>query len=194
MKKAFLVSAVIIASIFAAFFIASDTNVRPATSTTVPTPTQEEQQGIIPARMEIPAIGVDAKVESVELDPINNAMANPSDTRNVAWYSLGFKPGENGSSVISGHYDKRDASPAVFYKLNSLKQGDLIFVYDQIHRLRYEVITVVQYPVDSFPLEKVFNTKGHVGLNLITCSGAWNTTSQNYSKRTVVYATLRPDD
>lgn len=173
-----------------AFLLVQNENGKPFNPFPAPTIIQQESKAIIPTRIEIPSIGVVAKVESVGLDSMTNAMANPQDARDTAWYALGYKPGEKGSSVISGHYDRRDGSGAVFFKLNRLKTGDFVFVYDDKHQLRYEVVKVEEYPVSSFPLEKVFNTKGTALLNLITCSGVWNAKSQNYSKRTVVYTKL----
>src|SRR5580765_5535743 len=45
-----------------------------------------------PARLVIPVIGVDAKVEARGLDSDRN-LATASDYRDVAWYDLGPRPG-----------------------------------------------------------------------------------------------------
>jgi sortase A len=152
-----------------------------------PTPKtqQEEKMGIIPTRIEIPAIGVDTKVESVGFDTTGKRMANPMDTRNTAWFSMGYRPGEKGTAVISGHLDQVSGAPAVFYNLKKLKPGDLIFVYDADERIRYEVTEVKTYPWNKVPLEKIHATR-IAGLNLITCEGSF--VGGNYTHRTVVYS------
>ena len=188
MKNFLLVILALGIGIFAAAILVNQSDIHAFPTSLLPT--QIAEKGIIPTRIEIPAIGVDARIESVGLDYSRKRMANPTDTKDTAWYSLGFKPGEKGSAVISGHYDNRDGSPAVFYQLAKLKPGDLIYVYDQNHRLRFEVSMVHVYPVKSFPLERTFNSKGMPGLNLVTCAGVWNTESHNYSDRTVIYSHL----
>src|SRR5579864_1086732 len=55
-----------------------------------------------PAHLTIPAIGLSASVESVGLTK-TGAMAVPSNTNNVGWFSLGYRPGEVGNAVLTGH-------------------------------------------------------------------------------------------
>jgi sortase A len=149
-----------------------------------------EQHGMIPDRIEIPAISVAAHVQSVGLEPGTKRMASPTDAAEVGWYALGYTPGELGSSVMDGHYDQRNGKPAVFYKLDTLKPNDLILVYSQGKRLRYAVTEVQRYPWDLLPLDRIFNTAGVASLQLITCGGEWDTGSQRYNKRIVVYSLL----
>lgn len=143
-----------------------------------------------PKRLRIPSISVDAEIESVGMDAKGN-MDVPKDSDNAAWYNLGYKPGENGSAVIDGHFDKESGDPAVFYKLSSLTKGDLIEVEQSNgEMLSFRVITSEEYNFDQLPLQKIFNSPGAPTLNLITCDGVFNKSAKNYSQRLVVYAEL----
>lgn len=140
-----------------------------------------------PSTFRIPSLGVEAAVESVGLDSQNN-MDVPKNDYNVAWYNLGYKPGENGSAVIAGHYDTRAGTPAVFYELGNLAVGETIEVeYPNKETHTFRVTDKQVYNHDQVPMQKVFNTKGTAGLNLITCQGVFDPNSQIYSKRMVVY-------
>src|SRR5438128_2185263 len=66
-----------------------------------------------PTTIRIPAIHINARVESVGLDSEGH-MAVPKVPANVAWYNLGPKPGEDGNAVIDGHIDTITGEPAVF--------------------------------------------------------------------------------
>lgn len=145
----------------------------------------------IPAELSIPRLGVDTRVEQVGLDS-QNRMDVPKQVDDVGWYNLGYKPGEKGNAVIDGHYDKVDGSPAVFYYISSLQNGDKIYVTDESNR-RYDfkVSNVVTYPYDQLPLQDIFAGHSSSQLILITCSGIWDQGTHNYSTRTVVYALLK---
>lgn len=138
----------------------------------------------------IPKIEVEAEVEFVGLDG-EGRMDVPQQVSNVAWFSLGAKPGEAGNAVIAGHLDDARGQPAVFYRLNSLNPGDEIMIVDNGGKsYKFQVIERVVYPTDSFPLEKIFGEGSKPRLNLITCEGTFNRLSRNYSHRTVIFSEL----
>lgn len=143
-----------------------------------------------PVRLVIPSIQVDASVELVGLDTGGN-MDIPKHNENVAWYKLGYRPGETGNAVFAGHLDTKTGAPAVFWHLAQLKNGDSIIVYDENGRsLIYSVTQVANYLYDDFPTAKVFGSSDKQRLNLITCGGTWNERSQIYSQRTVVFSSI----
>lgn len=145
-----------------------------------------------PKTIIIPKIGVSAQVESVGLDSKNN-MDVPKKPEKGGWYNLGYRPGEVGNSVIAGHLDKIDGSPAVFYNLETLKKGDEIKVLDEKRKeYRFLVTDIKTYPWDKFPLQEVFGQYSKARLNLITCKGTFDKGASNYSHRTVVYSELVP--
>ena len=142
----------------------------------------------IPQHLAIPAIKVDANIEQVGLDPQRN-MDVPKTDITVGWYKLGYKPGEKGSAVFDGHLDRADGSPAVFWKISDLKAGDKIITPDSNgYSYSFSVTRLVKYPYDGLPLNEVFGLSDKAKLNLITCNGAWSSTTKNYSHRLVVYS------
>lgn len=154
------------------------------TSSPSPTPA-------LPDRISIPAIGVNAAVESVGLDS-QKRMDVPRTPEDVAWYNLGARPGERGSAVIDGHLDTPTGAPAVFWNLNKLTPSDTITIHDSKGgKYTFVVTSVVSYPYDQVPLQKIFADNSVTGLNLITCSGTWDKGQKNYSQRTVVYSVLK---
>lgn len=143
-----------------------------------------------PQTITIPKLGVSAPVESVGMDAQGN-MDVPKNADNVAWYNLGYKVGDNGSAVIAGHYDKVTGAPAVFYRLSSLQPGDEISVTSEENiTFTYRVTDMQSYHHQDVPLEKIFNTPGKPTLNLITCEGIFDKTTNLYSKRLIVYSEL----
>jgi sortase A len=92
-------------------------------------PLQEEINGIVPSQIEIPAIGVNAEIEKVgRLENVQMGVPQGMDT--VGWFEPGLKPGERGNAVMAGHVDSK-TGPAVFFKLDELKNGDEVIVTDQ---------------------------------------------------------------
>lgn len=143
-----------------------------------------------PARLKIPAINVNALVEQVGLTP-DGAMDVPKKWEDVGWYSLGARPGEAGSAVIDGHLDS-DVAPAVFWRLGQLKPGDHVYVLRSDNtQLDFVVQRRKSYAYnDASALPVIFGAATTSNLNLITCDGAWDRFTKNYSNRLVVFATL----
>ncbi len=145
---------------------------------------------LLPVRLRIPAIGVDAEIEAVG-QTRSGAMDVPTQVDNVAWYELGALPGEIGNAVIAGHLDRVTGAPAVFWDLTDLQEGDSIYVIDgQGTEHHYQVTKSKSYPYDKSPIAEIFGFSLGSHLNLITCRGTWNRGRQTYSNRYVVYTEL----
>lgn len=174
---------------FMAPFTPFKENLRPISST-FQEPREEEKFGT-PRLLSIPEIGVEARVESVGLDE-EKEMDVPRDPNNVAWYMFGARPGQKGNAVLAGHLDS-DTGPAVFYNLSDLEEGDEVLVSDDKGNvLKFIVVEKSVYPVEEFPLDKVFGNQGSIPrLNLITCGGRFNGSTKEYSHRVVIYSELR---
>ncbi|HWO07387.1 MAG TPA: class F sortase [Candidatus Paceibacterota bacterium] len=143
-----------------------------------------------PARLVIPAIGVDADVQHVGINEAGN-MATPSNFEDVGWYKYGVAPGGRGSAVIAGHVDNSLGLPGVFKRLNELKSGDDIFVESASgERQHFVIVSTRSYPYDDVPVDVVFNPQGSARLNLITCEGRWLSENRTYDQRLVVFARL----
>lgn len=143
-----------------------------------------------PLHIIIPAMSVNTTVEHVGKDAQGN-MDVPKDANNVAWYELGYKPGENGNAVIAGHLDTK-TGPAIFYNLNQLKVGDEITVATNLNKkLVFTVVNKQIYKANNFPVLTVFGTASEPLLNLITCTGVFDRTTEHYLDRVVVITKLK---
>lgn len=147
-----------------------------------------------PARLRIPAIGVDAAVQQVGLTA-SGTMGIPTNFTDVAWYKNGPRPGEPGSAVIDGHLDGRNTPRAVFYDLGKLKAGDIVEVEDAngITR-RFRVVERKYYDYKASSTQEIFfGDASKTRLNLITCTGDWIKTKRTYDERVVVFTELVTD-
>jgi hypothetical protein len=140
-----------------------------------------------PARIRIPAIGVDARVIRVGLDRAG-ALEVPSGWDDAGWYVHGPRPGEPGPAVIVGHVDST-SGPAVFYRLGALQRGAAIRV---VHRdgsaVRFRVRRVERWPKGGFPTRRVYGATRRPALRLITCGGAFDRSTGHYLDNTIVFA------
>ncbi len=145
-----------------------------------------------PVKLLIPAIGVDAAVESVGLSRTGNGdMGIPTNFTDVAWYNGGPVPGMPGSAVIDGHLDGRNVRKAVFHDLGSLKSGDLVEVVDRAGKtLQFQVVRLVTYDYNASTSDIFSGDTSKARLNLITCAGDWMKSQKLYNKRIVVFTEL----
>ena len=163
-----------------------------ATSTAAQSSGTSFAQPAAPARLSIPAIGVDAKIQSVGLSwRGDGTMGIPTNLTDVAWYNGGPKPGMPGIAVIDGHVDGKNVKEAVFYNLGKLKPGDTVKVVDKKgNTLQFRVIGSKTYDYDA-PTGDIFTGDSTKSLlNLITCSGDWDKEKKLYRQRVVVTAEL----
>ena len=146
----------------------------------------------MPMRLTIPSLGVHVRVEHVGVDKENN-MDIPKDHNNAAWFKLGTVPGNVGNAVIDGHYDWYGVKQAIFFHLDKLKPGDRAYVRDDKGVDRAFVITAnTSCTFNKCPLTDIFGPTTNTRLNLVTCAGVFNRTTQNYDRRTVVYSEMAP--
>ena len=156
------------------------------TSNTVPQNLQQARAAL-PSRLMIPAINVDAAIESVGLTS-QGAMAVPAGPADAAWFDLGPRPGESGSAVIAGHEGWKDNIKAVFDDLYKLQKGDKIYVEDEQGATTTFVVSGMQTYDQNGDASGIFSsTDGKAHLNLITCEGTWNAAENSYSNRLVVF-------
>jgi sortase (surface protein transpeptidase) len=150
----------------------------------------------VPVRLVIPAIGVDAFIESVGLTA-SREMDVPKGWMNAGWYREGFYPGEPGNAVIDGHLDSTGGGPAVFWDLDKLVPGDEVSViYEDGTSFTFAVQgnqTFAHNTRDTQTIQSIFGPSQTSDLNLITCDGAWDHGQATYSQRLVVFTTLVPD-
>lgn len=194
LSRTFLVSVALVAlAVFSVTLVRAvwfapvlDVQVPPTTAERAVPP--EEQ----PARLSVPALGIDAEIQYVGVTAKGN-MGVPSNFSDVAWYKHGTVPGQLGSAVIAGHVDNGLGLAGVFKHLGDIKVGDDVYIETKNgSTLHFKVVEKASYQYKSVPLERVFNRKDDAYLNLITCEGNWVKGERTYDKRLIIYTKLVP--
>ncbi len=157
-----------------------------------PTAHPAELAAAAPLRITIPAIGVEAPVGTVGLDP-DGAIGVPRAVATTAWYRYSPSPGALGPSVIVGHVDSAADGPGVFYALGRLRPGEPIRV-DRADgsTARFTINKVLEVPKGAFPTALVYGNTSRPELRLITCGGHFDPTSGHYPDNVVAFAVLDP--
>lgn len=144
----------------------------------------------LPVRLKIPKIKVDAPFEYVGLTS-DGAMDVPKGPASVAWFNLGPRPGDIGSSVVAGHSGYKDNRPAVFDNLYKLRKGDKIYVEDEKGSTLAFMVSKVQLYNPKADAGNVFSLNDDLAhLNLITCTGIWNKIDKTHASRLVVFTDM----
>jgi sortase (surface protein transpeptidase) len=139
-----------------------------------------------PERVAIPAIGVDAKLVPVGLNP-DGSMHTPGFGL-AAWYNLGPKPGEPGPAVVLAHVDSKAHGPDVFNRLRELKPGDQVTVSYSDGARTFMVTEREEAAKTKLPTGKIWNGTKSPVLRLITCGGAFDRKAGSYLDNIIVYA------
>lgn len=138
----------------------------------------------LPTRLVIPKIGVDTSILAMGLTTAGD-MEAPQTNEDSGWYKYGPRPGNTGSAVIAGHVGV--GSRAVFSQLGLLAKGDIISVTDDLGQSVSFVVRETRVYDHETESKEVFNSPTGVHLNLITCSGTWNSERNTYAERLVVF-------
>jgi hypothetical protein len=139
-----------------------------------------------PERVVIEAIGVDAALVELGLQP-DGAMEVP-DFGAAGWYREGPPPGHPGPAVIAAHVDSR-AGPDVFFRLRELVVGDLIEVsYDTGDAVTFRIVDQERVPKDELPGDRIWPVTDEPLLTLVTCGGEFDRAVRHYRDNVLVYA------
>ena len=124
--------------------------------------------GELPLSIQIPAIGVNAQVynpATTSIDALDNYLLSGA----VRYPGSGL-PGGNGNIYIFGHNTRikivNNQAFKTFNGLNTLKEGDLIYLYSSYNVYTYKVLSVTMTTADQALV--VFDTKTKM-LTLSTC-------------------------
>jgi hypothetical protein len=140
-----------------------------------------------PARIEIPAIDVSARIVPLGLNP-DGTLEVPRRPADTGWFVDGPEPGERGPAVIAGHVDSR-TGPAVFYRLRALRAGDRIrVVLSTGARVSFVVRGGREFAKQRFPVNLVYDRTKQPTLRLITCDGRFDRSTHHYVDNYVVFA------
>ena len=142
-----------------------------------------------PKWIEIPAIGVSARVIPLGLNP-DRTLEVPRDFDATGWFTGAAEPGEPGAAVIVGHVDSK-SGPAVFYRLRALQSGDMIEItLKGGSTVRYVVTSNLAAPKNQFPTARVYTPTRRPTLRLITCDGEFDSATRHYLDNYIVFAKI----
>jgi hypothetical protein len=157
-----------------------------------------------PVRMSIPALTVDAPVESIGLEkrgPTDAAgvapLGAPVDQRKAGWYAAGPKPGANTGTVLTNGHTYRDGS-AIFKEdfADRVALGQQIdLIVDNGTTCSYRISAVWRNvdAVTGYPQlvssERLYDQQGPERLFLETCGGPWLESARMFKDINVVLAT-----
>jgi sortase (surface protein transpeptidase) len=170
---------------------------RDAAATPTPEPSTtartDQDPGLRPVRIGIPAIGVTSPLTVVGLkaDSTLEVPQPGPDYDKAAWFDRSPAPGQVGPAVIEGHVDGKVNGPSVFYRLGALKLGNRIAVTRRNHTVVHFVVYAVRlFPKNSFPTLKVYGNTREPELRLITCGGPFDSSRRagGYTDNVVVFA------
>lgn len=144
-----------------------------------------------PKRIHIPALDVSGCITKVGVDQ-HGAIAAPDNIYTAGWYINSALPGQPGLSIIDGHLSGRYKKDAIFQHLNKLKKGETFTVTlgnDKV--LKYQVFNVKTVSLDN-AIDTLLAKDPNISsqLNLITCGGSYDKTTQQYNRRVIVSAKL----
>lgn len=140
-----------------------------------------------PSRLRIAALGIDAPVGALGVEP-TGAMEVPSDVDTVAWYGYGPSPGQPGSAVLAAHVDY-NGRKGVFFRLGDLRAGDMVTVdFADGGSRTFVVRERASVAKEALPVGELFRREGRPALTLITCGGDFNAATRSYRNNIVVRA------
>ncbi|MDN5768132.1 MAG: class F sortase [Humibacillus sp.] len=157
----------------------------------------------IPARLVIPALGVNATFQSIGVDtkaPADSQgrrpLGNPSDRTQAGWYSAGPQPGSGTGTVLVNGHTYHDGS-AIFKDsfASQIADGQRIDVVQvngstcsyQVQRV-WRDVAKSDYPT-IVSGQDLYNFSGPERLFLATCGGPFNSAEQNYDYINLLIAT-----
>lgn len=146
----------------------------------------------VPVGLEIPAIGVDARVMRVGLAADGSVQVPPVEKNDRAgWYEHSPTPGQTGPSVILAHVTVGRYGDGVFRRLDRLHAGDRIAArLENGTTAEFAVTRVETVDKARFPTEEVYGNVDRPELRLITCGGP--RTGDGYRDNVIVFAALGP--
>lgn len=144
-----------------------------------------------PKKLTINKIGVDAYVQRMGVDQ-NQQIAVPTNVHLTGWFVDSVKPGQDGLAIIAGHVSGRTTN-GVFEHLKDLNKGDSFQVeLGNGTKLTYTVVNKTQVKSDQ-AASALFSQEPNVKsqLNLVTCGGNFDKTTNQYQDRIIVAGELQ---
>lgn len=140
-----------------------------------------------PRAIYIDKLGVSARVLPMGRNADNSLQA-PINIYDAGWYTSSAKPGQPGATLIDGHSGL--SVPGIFSRLGDLEPGDHIRVETGGRATRnYEVVKRDVVDRDDVNMSELMIPHGaDRGLNLVSCTGAWDSRAGTASQRVLIFA------
>jgi sortase (surface protein transpeptidase) len=149
-------------------------------------PAYGEMSAGAPQRIEIEAIGVDARVVPISVGS-DAVLDPPADYREVGWWDASARPGAGrGQTVVTGHTVHTGGGS--MDRIGRLRPGQKVDVVTRKGTMRYRVrhVAVLSRSALARASVRLFGQRGGSGrLVLVSCTG-WNGSS--YDSNVVVLA------
>jgi len=149
-------------------------------------PAYGEMSASAPRRLQIKAIGVDARVVPVPVGA-DAVLDPPADYREVGWWDASARPGAGrGQTVVTGH--TVHTGGGAMDRIGRLRPGRKVDVVTRQGTMRYRVqrVRVLSQAALARDAVRLFGQRGGSGrLVLVSCTG-WNGSS--YDSNVVVLA------
>jgi hypothetical protein len=176
----------------------------PTSSTPTPRPTasfdvpivdgspQPARVAVPPVRVQIGSAGIDMEVVPVGVES-GGFMELPQNPAIAGWYRFGPDPwSPDGNTVISAHIDAPEYPIGPFAALRDLgTDTEVTVTAADGTSAAYAVATVTYYPKQDLPVDEIFARAGTRSLVLITCGGAFDSSTGRYADNVVVVAEPR---
>lgn len=158
-------------------------------------PTEEDLRSYkvapdMPRLVSIPKLGVQAKVKPLSIKK-DGSLDAPSNIHYAGWYNQSAKPGSSGGATLLDGHVSGPTQKGVFYKIETLTSGDTVAVeLGDGTKVNYKVVKVDVVKATDVDMSKLLIpvTAGTHGLNMITCTGKFDSATKTYQDRALVYA------
>jgi hypothetical protein len=142
----------------------------------------------IPLLLELPTLGVRAKIEPV--DTHQGVLTVPDDPASAGWSAGSSLPGAaSGSTVVDGHIDSASRGTGAWWQLSTITAGEHIIISTAARQVDYRVVALRVFPKDTGIPASVFDSAGPPRLVLISCGGPFDADRGSYLDNIAVFAT-----
>lgn len=145
---------------------------------------------VAPERITVAGLPIDQPVLPEGVDD-TGAMSLPADPANAGWWKFGPGPtSTTGTTVVAAHVDAVGYGIGPFAHLVDVPTGTAITVTGADGSTTgYRVASVDLVQKTGVPWSSIFDQDGPRRLVLVTCGGAFDTTTHHYDSNLVVTAT-----
>ncbi len=143
----------------------------------------------LPKIVTIPKLNAKGRVRQMTIGK-DGLLESPKNIYDAGWFNQSAKPGSQGGAVLLDGHVSGPTQKGVFYKLESLKKDDIVTIErGDGQKIDYKVVRVEVKKATDVDMAQMLLpvTQGSHGLNLITCTGKFNSSSKTYEDRALVF-------